>query len=855
MERWEHPGGEPEGVHTTTKYSYDHADRLSTITDTTTKNVWSFAYDLRGRQTSAVDPDKGQTTSTYDAMDRLLTTTDARGKRLVHKRDRLGREVILYEGSTAGPKLAEWTFDTAPGGAGLLASSTRYSGGNAYARKITAYDEMYRETETQVTIPAVEGALARTYRTARAYNLTGSQQLTYLDDAGGLDSEVVSQDYNDLDLPTSLSGLAKYVDSATYDEFSDPLKYVLATRTDKSVAMHWDFEDGTHRLKNTKVVPSDSEVVSDRTYSYDSAGKVTAIKEIAGGSVTDELECYRHDGYTRLADVWTQTSGSCSGGPSLAVIGGPAPYWQSWTYNATGMRASQTVHSSSGDVVSTYGYPAAGAVRPHAVSSVTTGSAVRSFGYDASGNTTSRVNPGSGAAQTLTWDVEGRLGSVTEAGETSSNVYDAEGNLLIRRDASETVLYLDGQEVHLSSAGVLSALRHYKFNGKTIMMRNNAGRNWLVTDHHDTPVANINADTHAVTRRRENPFGATRGSAPSLWPTTRGFVGGIVHDTTGLVHLGARDYDSLYGTFLSVDPLLDPTDPQSLNAYSYGNNNPSTLSDPSGLAPMQEDAPCPRCSSAPADPAPNDDGPTPSPSPQPSPTPTGDDGGTNGGGGGNSSGGGHIDLRPDIGKKLDALPFHVKAALFVSFMPAQAYWATRFGILDDTAGCLNRQGASCGFLAMGLLPGAKVAGAVGKGVVKGIEGVGKAGGAVQKMLTREGVGALSKAPKRVNANWGGINNYNHGGPMTALEHINYRHAHDSGFADVSRYSKGTSAKQISDYVDEALRSPRSVISDDHSSVRYDTRRVIGTDQGGRSVTGIQIYIRDGKIQTAFPVSP
>jgi hypothetical protein len=49
----------------------------------------------------------------------------------------------------------------------------------------------------------------------------------------------------------------------------------------------------------------------------------------------------------------------------------------------------------------------------------------------------------------------------------------------------------------------------------------------------------------------------------------------------------ARYYSSLHGRFTGVDPdnyqaRLDPTDPQSWNAYSYVNNNPLVRVDPDG---------------------------------------------------------------------------------------------------------------------------------------------------------------------------------------------------------------------------------------------------------------------------------
>ncbi len=53
--------------------------------------------------------------------------------------------------------------------------------------------------------------------------------------------------------------------------------------------------------------------------------------------------------------------------------------------------------------------------------------------------------------------------------------------------------------------------------------------------------------------------------------------------------LQARYYDGSKGEFLSEDPVFlgDPrqqvlTDPQSLNSYSYANDNPTTRSDPNG---------------------------------------------------------------------------------------------------------------------------------------------------------------------------------------------------------------------------------------------------------------------------------
>jgi hypothetical protein len=46
--------------------------------------------------------------------------------------------------------------------------------------------------------------------------------------------------------------------------------------------------------------------------------------------------------------------------------------------------------------------------------------------------------------------------------------------------------------------------------------------------------------TLAVTRRKQLPFGEARSTQTEPIPGTRGFVGGT-NDSTGLVHLGARE--------------------------------------------------------------------------------------------------------------------------------------------------------------------------------------------------------------------------------------------------------------------------------------------------------------------------
>lgn len=242
-----------------------------------------------------------------------------------------------------------------------------------------------------------------------------------------------------------------------------------------------------------------------------------------------------------------------------------------------------------------YHYPAADQPHPHGLTSVTTVGGARngqtdSFVYDDDGNTKTRQIGSSGAQQQpeqdFVWDLEGHLSSVTKSGQTTSFVYDADGNRLIQHAPDAATLYVAGEEIRLATGSTTPVCtRYYSYGGQTIASRTTSGLTWLVSDQHGTSDVSVGGDAaQAVNHRRFTPFGQQRGTPPTTWQGTRGFVGGTI-DTAlgGLTQLGAREYDPGTGRFLSVDPVFDGSDTQSLNGYSYADDNPTSLSDPSGL--------------------------------------------------------------------------------------------------------------------------------------------------------------------------------------------------------------------------------------------------------------------------------
>ncbi|GIG34834.1 RHS repeat-associated core domain-containing protein [Cellulomonas pakistanensis] len=582
-------GATPSGTYRSSTYGYDKAGNLTSVKDAT-GNTWTYAYDLRGRQTSATDPDKGATTTTYDDAGLMQTSKDARGTTLYYVRDQLGRQTELRETSATGALRAKWSYDTLQ--KGQLTSSTRYSGTAAYVTAVTGYDDASRPLGASVTLPSTEGALAGTYTTSYTYTADGQVQTVKLPAGGGLNAETVTTRYDALSQPEWMSGglgWGVYVAGSLYDVYGEPLRYDLGNTY--SFKVNYAYEEGTRRLQKTWV---EREGVAgldmDLTYAYDQMGNPTSVVDRPTGKAVD-AQCFAYDGLRQLTSAWTPADANCGSTRSVATLGGPAPYWIDYTLDAAGNRTSEVVHTAGGDTTRTYAYPAAGAARPHAVTAVTQagagGAATSSYAYDAAGNTTTR-NVAGAAGQTLKWDAEGRLESITQGTTTVMQaLYTADGDRLIRRQGGVTTVYLPGgQELSLTTATkVVKGTRYYSFDGQNIAMRTGMSGSTvssLVADPHQTATISIANTTKAVTQRRTDPYGNARGTATGTWPGDRGFLN-KVQDSSGLTQVGARYYDAKIGRFISVDPVFDMASPQQWGAYSYADNNPVSFSDPTGL--------------------------------------------------------------------------------------------------------------------------------------------------------------------------------------------------------------------------------------------------------------------------------
>jgi RHS repeat-associated protein len=257
--------------------------------------------------------------------------------------------------------------------------------------------------------------------------------------------------------------------------------------------------------------------------------------------------------------------------------------------------------------VGTYSYPTAGQPQPHAVTSLTgtfLGVVNPTFSYDANGNMTAR------AGSNITWtsyNYPAGINGYTDptGSEGVTFVYGPDRQRWKQTyiaSITETTYYVGGlmDAVYINGA---TDYRHYIYAGRepiAVYSRTTAGVNtmsYMLEDHQgslsaitsNAGVSDVGESFTAFGQRR-NP--ATWSGAPTT--TDLNTIAGLsrqgytfqtwLGQSMGLNDMNGRVQDAILGRFLSPDPHIpDPTNAQSYNRYSYVNNNPLTLVDPTGF--------------------------------------------------------------------------------------------------------------------------------------------------------------------------------------------------------------------------------------------------------------------------------
>ncbi|MFE5907497.1 ricin-type beta-trefoil lectin domain protein [Streptomyces wedmorensis] len=439
---------------TSMRYEYDARGQLAKATSSAdTTHPWSWTYDHRGRPDSSTDPDAGTTNTKYDHRDRPLTVTTKRGT-VWNSYDDLSRpkQQRLTDGS--GAVLADFTYDSVPGGKGLPASVTRYTDGLAYTQKINGYDKDYQPTSTTLTLPqsiADTWGLQSSYTYGYQYSDTGRLDSATLPAVGALAAEKLVVRYNKDGLPLSISGKDWYGAETVYSPYGQVMRSTLGAQPYRVWTQN-TFDEASGELQEQQVYreqAGDTSVVggilvSKRSYTYDPAGNVTGIQEHSTG--IDERQCFSYDPLGQLKKAWTDKNATCSAGPtntdgSINATAGTGKtlgsgYWQEYEYDLLGNRKKLTEKDLTGDTtkdaVTSYTYGKADGSQPHTLTKVSkayktpAGAAVKAETerlYELTGETKTITDPMSGDSQSLSWTVDGQVDRITGQGTGGKTPY------------------------------------------------------------------------------------------------------------------------------------------------------------------------------------------------------------------------------------------------------------------------------------------------------------------------------------------------------------------------------------------------------------------------------------------------
>lgn len=571
----------------TTTYTYNPAGFLTQTVDPK-GNTWTYSYDVQGNRLTSQDPDTGTTTTTYDLLGHPLTSTDARGRGVVTRYDNLYRPTATTD--LTGNPLTSTTWDTLK--AGLITQTTRTIGTTQLIERVNSYDTAARPTSTSLIVPTIPGLipaqLAGTYSTTTSYNPDGSTATVGLPATGPVPAETLTYTYTPTNLPNATTGTPTagtsypYANATTYTPLGE-VQWLKLGAAPYNSQLKYDYDLSTRRLATTSHYLNTT-LAEQTAYTYTPSGLITSQTTQPSTGAAD-TQCYTYDTQQQLTQAWTPASNDCTTQPSQNSLGGPAPYWTTWVTDTIGKTSERVDQTPTTSTTTTYTYNPNGSTQPHFVTATTNPNGTNTYNADPAGHTIKR--PHNTTTQTLTWNDEGKLATINTGPTTiQTNLYNAAGQRIIRTEPNRTTLWVaDTELTHTTTTNTLTANRTYTHTGHTIANRTGPTNDTITTlipDRQNTTHQQVNTTNGTITTTWHAPYGRTR-TNPTPWIGERGFVGGTNDTTTGLVHIGARDYDTTLNQFITTDPLHDLTNPLNYNPYTYANNNPTTHTDPTGL--------------------------------------------------------------------------------------------------------------------------------------------------------------------------------------------------------------------------------------------------------------------------------
>ncbi|HEY8766743.1 MAG TPA: RHS repeat-associated core domain-containing protein [Dehalococcoidia bacterium] len=481
-----------------------------------------YTYDALNRLQSTTDALAHVTTYTYDAASNLRTMTDPRGIVLTYTPDVLNRMHIMA--SSTGERVT-YDYDAAGNRHDMADVNGDVSGTTTY----TYGDGLNRLTQLDVTYPA-----AKTIK--YSYDAVGNiSRLTYPDT-----TSYVTYGYNaDHTMSSAQQSWGSVGATAyTYNNAGNPTNATLPNGA-------WtDFgHDNADRLTSVANKQPGPTAMSSYNYTLDSVGNRTQV------SGTNPTQAYQYDALYRLRQA------AYSGGPT-----------DTYTYDADGNRLTKNTTS--------YTYNAA--------DELTQAGSV-AYGYGSDGNNGNLATRGS---DSFTFNYANQLTQTVIGGVTSASLYNGDG-LRMKHTVDVTGTPVTANYVWDVNRSVPQILQDgtntYVYGLGLISSTDGSGNQTYYTGDGLGSTADLTNSSATKTDGYSYDAFGTPTHSPGSSTQPFQFTGQQKDADSGLQYLRARYYDASTGRFLSQDPIAGLAQvPQTQNRYQYALNNPTTFDDPTG---------------------------------------------------------------------------------------------------------------------------------------------------------------------------------------------------------------------------------------------------------------------------------
>ena len=469
---------------------------------------------------------------------------------------RIGMMIFLLFGmlglaSPAPAQTVTYTYDTGTNGIGRLTAEHEVMGTDDIRYDLT-YDVMGRVTQRDQTVNGT------TYTIKPSFDSAGRlQSLVYPDPP----STTVNYGYNGPFLDSVSDSGTTYAQYGMYNALGQPgtIAYGngVTTTYSYSTSNNSDCPYDNYRLCTITTFTAGATYQQQR-YAYDAVGFVKAIVDAVNGN-----QSFGYDELNRL----TSAAGPYGTGGAADTL--------NYVYDPIG----NTVYNSS---VGFYTYPPSGAGSLHPHAAITAG--VDSYTYDNGGNMLT------GAGRTMTYGPDNRLAS--ETGSATTFVYDDGGNRVIKTVSGTPTVYVGpwyectgGSCTAFILAGNQRIALKLIGSGTVYYVHADLfGSSAVITDASGVDCEYLTYRPYGAIVTTVNPV-----ACPDPIDVHHKFRGLELDGGTGLYLAGSRYHDPALTRFTvpgSSNPNL--LDPQTLNRYSFINDSPLFVPDPSITASLHD---------------------------------------------------------------------------------------------------------------------------------------------------------------------------------------------------------------------------------------------------------------------------